>query len=139
VATSARVGDVARCLLGGIRLVNGALGLLAPGVVIRRLGDDGPNPAAVYGLRMFGIRTVVLGADLLLLRRPARDRAVRAAVLVHASDTATVLQLWRSGQLPAATARPLALISGLNTALATTAALATHPSPAVPDPTRSAR
>jgi hypothetical protein len=67
---------------------------------------------------------VVLGVDLFRLRHAELDRALRAAVLVHASDTATVLTLWRRGQLTPAAARPLALISGLNTALALTAALA---------------
>jgi hypothetical protein len=122
----ARVATAARYALGGIRVVNGTLGLLAPQVVIRRLGDTRPgaDPAAVYGLRLFGIRTVVLGVDLFRLRHAELDRALRAAVLIHASDTATVLALWRGGQLTPAAARPLALVSGLNTALALTAALA---------------
>jgi hypothetical protein len=126
VSAYAKVGTAARCALGGIRLFNGALGLLAPGVIIRRLGDTEPesDPAAVYGLRLFGIRTVLLGADLFLLGGEQLDRAVRAAVLIHASDTATVLSLWRRGQLAPPRARPLALISGVNTVLAVTAALA---------------
>ena len=62
--------DRARIALATIRLVNGALALLAPGVMLRRLeagqqtdpatGAD-PDRVAVYPLRMFGIRTVVLG------------------------------------------------------------------------------
>ncbi|MGY1829120.1 hypothetical protein ACI8AA_01680 [Geodermatophilus sp. SYSU D01180] len=125
------VATAARYALGGIRVFNGLLGLLAPAVIIRRLGDARPesNAAAVYGLRLFGIRTVLIGADLFRLRRAELDRALRAAVLVHASDTATVLGLWRRGQLQRAVARPLALISGLNTVLAGTAALGARSRP----------
>jgi len=126
VSPAGRAATAARYALGGIRLVNGALGLLAPEVVIRRLGDarPGSNPAAVYGLRLFGIRTVLIGADLFRLRGAELDRALRTAVLVHASDTATVLGRGRRGQLTPATARPLALISSINTVLALTAASA---------------
>ena len=119
------VATTARYALGAIRFVNGALGLVAPAVIIRRLGDDDPsaNPAAIYGLRLFGIRTVLLGADLIRLRGSELDRAVRAAPLIHASDTATVLALRQSKRLSPELARPLLLISGTNTALALTAFL----------------
>ena len=125
MSTLSRIGTAARYGLGGIRVVNGTLGLLAPGVIIRRLGDSTPetNAAAIYGLRLFGIRTVLIGADLFLLRRPELDRALGSAIVIHASDTVTVLSLWRRRQLTPATARPLALISGLNTVLALTAAV----------------
>lgn len=114
------VTTVARYALGVIRFVNGALGLLAPAVIIRRLGDDDPakNAAAIYGLRLFGIRTVLIGADLIRLRGRDLDRALRAAPLIHASDTATVLALQQGRQLSPELARPLLLISGTNTALA---------------------
>ena len=122
------IGNVvtaARYALGGIRIVNGALGLLAPGFIIRRFGDTDPesNPAAIYGLRLFGIRTVLIGLDLITLRDAELNRSLRVAPLIHASDTATVLSLRQRKQLPAAMARPLLVISGLNTALALTAAL----------------
>src|SRR3712207_4354976 len=124
------VVTVARYTLGGIRILNGTLGLLAPGFIIRRFGDPAPdsNAAAVYGLRLFGIRTVLIGLDLIRLRRPELDRSLRSAVLIHASDTATVLMLRRRGQLAPALARPLTVISGLNTALALTAALGSRQS-----------
>ncbi len=123
--TTSKLGTGARYGLGAIRMVNGTLGLLAPGLIIRRLGDPTPgsNAAAIYGLRMFGIRTVLIGADLFRLRRPELDRALHSAVVIHASDTVTVLSLWRGRHLAPATARPLALISGLNTVLALTAVL----------------
>jgi hypothetical protein len=114
------VGNAARYALGVVRFVNGAIGLLAPAVIIRRFGDDDPtaNPAATYALRLFGIRTVLIGADLIRLRGRDLDRAVRAAPLIHASDTATVVALWQSRQLAPERARPLLIISGTNTALA---------------------
>jgi hypothetical protein len=122
------VATATRYALGAIRLVNGVLGLLAPAVIIRRFGDDVPdrNPAAIYGLRLFGIRTVLIGADLIRPRGRDLDHAVRVAPLIHASDTATVLALWRSKQLSTELARPLLLISGTNTALAVTAFLASR-------------
>ncbi|HEY4630156.1 MAG TPA: hypothetical protein VIG96_02525 [Blastococcus sp.] len=122
------VATTTRYALGAIRLVNGVLGLLAPAVIIRRFGDDVPdrNPAAIYGLRLFGIRTVLIGADLIRPRGRELDHAVRVALLIHASDTATVLALWRSKQLSTELARPLLLISGTNTALAVTAFLASR-------------
>jgi hypothetical protein len=122
------IGKAARYTLGGIRIVNGALGLLAPAVIRRRFGDDAPasNPAAIYGLRLFGIRTVVIGADLLQPPGPALDRALRAAPLIHASDTATVLALKQGKQLSPEMARPLAIISAANTVLAVAAFLASR-------------
>ena len=120
------LGTVARYTLGGIRFVNGALALVAPTVIQKRLGDPVPdrNAAAIYGIRLFGVRTIVIGLDLLRPPGEALDRAVRAAPLIHASDTATVLILHHNKQLPPEMARPLALISGLNTVLAVTAFLA---------------
>jgi hypothetical protein len=105
--------------------VNGALGLLAPALIQRRLGDLAPerNAAAIYGLRLFGVRTVLIGLDLFRLTGPALDNALRSAVLIHASDTATVLTLRRRKVLSPELTRPLALISGLNTGLAVTAFL----------------
>ena len=122
----ASTGTAARYALGAIRVVNGTLGLLAPAVIIRRFGDRDPqaNPAAFYGVRLFGVRTIVLGADLLLLRNRELDGALRSAVLIHGSDTATVWSLQRRQQLSPERARPLLLISGLNTLLALTAFLA---------------
>jgi hypothetical protein len=121
-----KAATAARYTLGAIRILNGGLGLFAPAFIIRRFGDEKPesNPAAIYGLRLFGVRTIVIGLDLFLLRRPELDRATRAAVLIHGSDTATVLMLKQRGQLPPERARPLLLISGLNTALAVVAAIA---------------
>jgi hypothetical protein len=127
-STPGRFGTGARYALGAIRVVTGALGLVMPAVIIRRLGgkDARADAAAVYGLRLFGVRTIVLGADLFLLRKRELRGALRSAVLIHGSDTATVLSLWRNKQLSPERARPLALISGANTALAVIAFLASR-------------
>ena len=120
------LGRTARFALGGVRILAGGTGLLAPAMIINRFGEGNPsdNPAAIYGLRLFGIRTILIGLDLIRLRGRDLDRALRVAPLIHASDTATVLTLQRHKQLSPERARPLALISGLNTVLAVTAYLA---------------
>jgi hypothetical protein len=128
VSAIATVGNAARFALGGVRVIVGTMGLLAPAMIINRFGDSNPagNTAAVYGLRLFGVRTVVIGADLLRPHGAVVDRALRVAPLIHASDTVTVLSLVRSKQLSPERARPLLLISGLNTGLAVTAYLASR-------------
>jgi hypothetical protein len=120
VSAIGTIGKTARYALGAVRLLAGSAGLLAPTSIIRRFGDDDPagNAAAIYGLRLFGIRTVLIGADLFLLRGRELDRALRAAPLIHASDTATVAALQRSKRLSPERARPLLLISGANTVFA---------------------
>jgi hypothetical protein len=120
-----KLGTGARYALGVIRILNGAIGLVAPAVIMKRFGENSPasNPAATYGLRLFGIRTVLIGVDLLRREGPALDHALRAAPIIHASDTATVLVLKQSKQLSPELARPLALISGTNTVLAVLAFL----------------
>jgi hypothetical protein len=122
---AARVGSAARYALAAIRVVNGGLALLAPGFIIGRF-DEPPSPdgAAVYGLRMFGIRTVLLGADLATVSGEPLRRALREAVIIHATDTAAVVLLGLTGRAKPRTAVPLALISLTNTALAVTACLA---------------
>lgn len=107
-------------LLGGIRFFNGAAALLAPGVVARRLGvDPDANPAPVYPLRMFGVRTVILGAELLLVRDDEeRARAMRIGIAIHASDTLAAALGGLRGQLPPGTAAMLTGVSSVNTALA---------------------
>ena len=123
-----KVGTGARYALGVVRIVNGAIGLAAPALIMRRFGETAPegNPAATYGLRLFGVRTVLIGLDLLRAPGEELDHALRVAPVIHASDTATVLALRRSKQLAPELARPLALISGTNTVLALTAYLASR-------------
>ena len=109
--TSARTGsDYARIALATIRIVNGASALVAPRLLTRRLGAD---DSAVYPFRLFGIRTIVIGSDLLL-----RDRELRLALLVHASDVASAVIAGARRQVPFRAAATAAAISSVNTALA---------------------
>ncbi|MEU6549246.1 hypothetical protein ABZ915_03020 [Streptomyces sp. NPDC046915] len=110
--------------LAGIRLFNGATGLLAPDLLIRRLDPDRepPSPAAIYAFRLFGIRTILLGLDLLTNRGERLREDLREGILIHGSDTATAASLGLGGRLPPRTAVLTTLISAVNTALAATAA-----------------
>ena len=107
----------ARITLAGVRLANGGLGLLAPQLLIGRFEPGrATSPAAVYAFRLFGIRTVLLGLDLL---RPDRaQEAARDGVLIHASDTVTALALALSGAVPRRTGIVTTAISAGNVVLA---------------------
>jgi hypothetical protein len=110
---------VARKTLAGVRLLNGTLGLLAPQFLLRRLGTDTDvDGSGVYPFRMFGIRTVLIGADLLLLDGSDRRRATQLAVVIHASDTLSAACAGWRGHLPRKVAVLTTAISAVNTALA---------------------
>jgi hypothetical protein len=105
--------------LGVIRLTNGVVALLLPEVLARRLGDDGePRAPTRYVLRMFGIRTVFLGLDLLVRDEPHRREALERAPIIHASDAVAALLGGASRQLPFRAAVAALGISCLNLALA---------------------
>jgi hypothetical protein len=109
--------DHARIALAAIRLVNGTVALLAPETLLRRLGaDPDTNKVAIYPMRMFGIRTVVLGVQL-LIDDPSPE-ADRFAVLIHATDSATAITAGIRRQLPPRVASMTAAISLVNTGLA---------------------
>jgi hypothetical protein len=114
---SERVRDGARVTLAAIRLVNGSAALIAPQTFAGRLGAAPAGPALVYALRLFGVRTVLIGYELLRADPPARARAVRIAPLVHAGDTVAALLAGASGSLPRRAARTAALVSATNLAL----------------------
>jgi hypothetical protein len=116
-------GDQARQKLAAIRLINGALALFAPRFLIRRLGTDPDvDPSAIYPFRMFGIRTLIIGADLLMLTGEEQRRATKMAVLIHATDTASAATCLVKGYLPRKAGIVATAISGLNTVLAVIAA-----------------
>ena len=124
-ARSARIGRVARYALAGIRIVNGSVALVAPSAIIHRFGESpADDSAAIYGLRMFGIRTVVIGVDLVTLAGAPLRRALGQAIIIHASDTVTAASLGLSGRVRRPWAIALTLISAANTGLAVTAYLA---------------
>jgi hypothetical protein len=111
--------DYARIALAGIRIFNGTAALAAASAFARRLGTevDGEG-AAVHISRMFGIRTVLIGVDLLSRDPDVRRHALRVSLLVHASDTASAAAAGLSGKLPARSAVFATGISALNVGLA---------------------
>ena len=114
-----RIQDVARILLGLIRSLNGTVALFAPKKLLRRLQvDPARNGAAVYALRMFGVRTILLGGQLFVLEGERREEALRQGVVIHASDTTAALLALVFKQLPRRAAATAVLISSVNTALA---------------------
>jgi len=120
----AALGTAAVRALAAIRIVNGTLGLLAPQVLVRRTSTDPTTIEPYYAFRMFGIRTVVLGLDLLTLTGPAQERARTQAVVIHATDTASALLGGLRGDVPPRVARATVAISAVNTALAVVAKVA---------------
>ena len=111
------IRDHARIALAAIRLVNGTMALLTPKMMLRRLGaDPAANQVAIYPLRMFGVRTVVLGVDL--LAGGSMQQKGRVGVVIHATDAASVITAGLRRQLPARVALVAAGISLTNTALA---------------------
>ena len=87
------LSGAARVTLAGIRIANGTMGLFAPDVLSKKL-DVGESAAPMgYPFRMFGIRTILIGVDLLSRDPEVRRHAVRAAPLIHASDTISAVNL----------------------------------------------
>jgi hypothetical protein len=114
-----RAHNYARIALAGIRLFNGVAALFVPATLARRLGvDPESNPAALYALRLFGVRTVLIGAQLLLRDGGVRAHSLRAAPAVHALDATAALIAGERGQLPRRAATTAAIISTVNTVLA---------------------
>ena len=112
----------ARNALAAIRLVNGTAALVAPRLFARRLGiDPATSPAAPYLLRLFGVRTIVIGLDLVLLDNEGKHQAGQAALGAHASDLLAAVVAGMAGQLPRRAAITAAGISSLNLALAAAA------------------
>ena len=112
------LGTAALRALAVIRLVNGTLALVAPGFLVRRTSGDPTSKAPYYAFRMFGIRTVVLGAHLWLFTGKEQARARDEAVLIHSADTLSALVGALRHDQPARVARTTVAISALNTALA---------------------
>jgi hypothetical protein len=113
------IHDYARMTLGVIRLVNGLAALLFPVWLLRLLGGDPKeNRSLPYVFRMFGIRSVIIGIELLLPDSEVRKRHVQQAVFIHASDTTAAIIAGLRGQLPHAAAAKAVVISAVNIALA---------------------
>ena len=109
----------ARVSLGVIRLANGALALVAPDVLGKRLGvSTDTSPGFGYAFRLFGVRTVLLGVDLLRAGDGPGDPVVRRALVVHPADTVAALVVLGRHELPAKGARVAVAASALNAGLA---------------------
>src|SRR5216684_5599858 len=112
-----RLREPARITLACIRLLMGLLGLLAPGIPARQIGvDPDTNTGILYVFRMFGIRTVLIGAELLMQTGDRRAEALRRAVVIHTSDTLAAFVASRSANFPKR-ARVIVWISAFNTVL----------------------
>ncbi|MFB7668262.1 hypothetical protein ACFC1R_30820 [Kitasatospora sp. NPDC056138] len=111
--------EIARYSLAGIRLVNGAVALLAPHTLAQRLGiATGRDSGASYTLPLFGVRTVLLGAELLFVKDGAAlNRSLRLGTLIHASDVIAAARAGRNGDLPPRAAAIATAISSVNVAL----------------------
>ncbi len=111
--------DLPRVTLAAIRLVNGTLALFAPKMLMTRLGVDvRTSPAVVYGMRMFGVRTLLIGVDMLSSDTDVRERAVRAAPVIHGSDTISAAIAGMRGDLPRRSALTATALSAVNLVLA---------------------
>ena len=118
----------ARVALAMIRIANGSTALVAPTLLTRNLGVGRADTQAIqYVFRMFGVRTVLIGLELLLPDGEVRAAAVRVAPVVHASDTASAALAGLTRQIPARSAVIATSISALNTALALTARAGQRP------------
>lgn len=110
--------DYARVLLGLIRLINGAIALFVPQIIIGRFDKAGTEaPVTRYALRMFGVRTILIALDLFRGAGSTRSHAVRVAPIVHISDTAAAFLAARSGKIAASSGVMIVVISAVNTAL----------------------
>jgi hypothetical protein len=108
--------DYACITLAGIRLFNGVAALFVPATLARQLGvDPNANPAAIYALRLFGVRTVLIGAQLLLRDGGVRAHSLRVAPAIHALDATAALIAGERGQLPRCAVTTAAVISTVNT------------------------
>ena len=111
------IHDYARILLAGIRIFNGAAALFLPTVLARRFGDN-PNSAVIYALRLFGVRTIIVGIELLVPDEELRASSLRYAIPIHASDTVSAALAGVQRQLPSRVSIMLTALSGFNTLLA---------------------
>jgi len=108
----------ARYVLGVVRLVNGAGTLFATRPFGKRLGVDADaSPAIIYAFRLFGIRTIYAGAELLFARGDHLRNAIALAPVFHISDTISAALALRGGQLPKKSAQTAVAISSVNVLL----------------------
>jgi hypothetical protein len=104
-------------VLAAIRIVNGAVALTAPGVFTSQMHATAADESPRYPFRLFGIRALVNGAELLWPEASLR-RLPEITVLVHASDLASACIAGLRHEVSPRFARRTVLLSGINTGLA---------------------
>ena len=113
------IGDRARTVLAAVRMVNGGLALVAPAEFARRMTSDRrASTVARYPYRLFGIRTVLLGLDLLTQDRRPRHRALRQAVIIHGVDTLSAVRAGVDAEVERRFVVATTIMSAVNTSLA---------------------
>lgn len=114
-----RVRQWARIALGLFRLFNGAAALVWPNLLGKRLGvQTETSPGFGYAFRLFGVRTVLLGIQLLRAGDERHTSVVREALIVHPADTAAAIVVLRRKELPPHGAKVAIAASALNVVLA---------------------
>jgi hypothetical protein len=112
----------ARRLRGVVRLVKGTLALAAARFLLGRLGTDPDQDASrSYPFRLFGVRSVLIGADRLVLTGDQARPASKVAVAIQATDTATPATLVK-GHLLGRAGSVATLAPAVNSMLAVIAA-----------------
>jgi hypothetical protein len=115
----ARLRMAARIGLAAIRFFNGSVSLFTPELFAKRLGIDvDRNPAALYTMRMFGIRTILVAVELVWPDAGVRRNAIKNAPIIHMSDLLAALIASRSKAMPRGAGNSIVAISAFNTALA---------------------
>lgn len=110
---------VTQRVLAGIRLLNGSLALAAPNLLGARLGvNTSTSPGLGYALRLFGVRTVLLGVQLWRAPTDPSSQVVRDTILIHGADTAAAIIVYKLGELPRPGATIAVAVSAANTVLA---------------------
>jgi hypothetical protein len=79
------------------------------------------SPVAYYPHRLFGIRTLLLGLDLLMLTGRSRERALQQAVAIHGVDTLSAVKSGARAEVALKFAITTTCISAVNTLLAAAA------------------
>lgn len=113
------LSNCARVALAGVRLFNGIAAFFFPRFLARMLGvNPDLNPAILYVFRLFGIRTIIIGAELLSPVATTRAQSLRTAIVIHASDALAAGWAGIQKQLPLRAAITTTAISTGNTLLA---------------------
>ena len=113
----------ARRLRGAVRLVKGTLALAAARFLLGCLGTDpDQDPSGSYPFRLFGVRSVLIGADRLVLTGDQAGPASKVAVAIQATDTATLATRLVKGHLLGRAGSVATLASAVNSLLAVIAA-----------------